>query len=40
MKLALFRFDEMKDSSDYTFSDGVIVSEFINNCIEWFRYLK
>jgi hypothetical protein len=39
-QMLLERFDEMKKSGKYTFEDGALVSEFINNSIEWYRHLK
>ena len=40
MTMIMARFEEMRESNEYSFEDGAIVSEFINNSIEWFRNLK
>ena len=40
LKKAIKHFDYLDNKGIYSFKDGAIVSEFINNIVEWYRFLK
>jgi len=40
LRAAIKHFDYLADTGLYSFKDGAVVSEFINNIVEWYRFLK